>query len=92
MHGCGTFVARRGSAVGHRQCSCETSSRAARPRAADAVPPRYPHVWGRSVALRTARSARATVGAARGNRWLPAGMELGLAPPCAPTPSFIGAH
>jgi hypothetical protein len=61
-----TFVARWGSAVGRRQCSCKTSSRAARPRAADAAPPRYPHVWGTSVALQTARSARATVGAGVG--------------------------
>jgi hypothetical protein len=66
MRGCGTSVARQGSAVGRRQCNCKTSSRAARSRVADVAPPRYPHVRGRSVALRTARSARATVAAGVG--------------------------
>ena len=60
---CGTFIARWGSAVDHQQCSCETSSRAARPRVADALPPRYSYVRGRNVALRIARSAREIVGA-----------------------------
>jgi hypothetical protein len=77
--GYGTSVAHRGSAVGRRQCSCKTSSHAARPHAADAAPPRYRHIRGISIALRTTRSARVSYSVLESNR-----MHL----ICTPSSSF----